>query len=98
MSHSDFKEETNSSTIACSLLLMSSMGGRSTCEFVNEIFDVCDTWDRPGNAVTLEPFSLFCHTHCNHKKLGMMSDMHIMDYEDKTWNIFEHVEAYSAGK
>ena len=52
--------------MACSLLLMSSMGGRSFGSADDDILDVCDTWDRPGNAVTLETISLFCHTHFNH--------------------------------
>jgi hypothetical protein len=62
-SHSDVKLETNSSTIACSLLLMSIMGGRSTGSDEDDIFDVCDTWDRPGKAETLKPFAFDCHKH-----------------------------------
>ena len=57
-SHSDDKLETNSSTNACSLLLMSSMGGRSTRPSDDEIFDDCDVCVRRGSAVNLVPFSV----------------------------------------
>ena len=66
-SYSDDKLETNSSTSACSLLLMSIIGGRSTRPSEDEIFDDCGVRVRRA-AVPPRVFS-FCmfkngqHTH-----------------------------------
>ena len=62
-SHSECKLETNSSTKACSLLLMSSMGGLEDGSLVEEILDAGEASDRRDRALPLLPCSACCTTH-----------------------------------
>ena len=64
--HSDDRLETNLSTNACSLLLMSSIGVRSTRPSDEEIFEDVEVCVRRGSAVTLMSFPFCCSKNRQH--------------------------------